>query len=122
MAPRVDLAMATRVADGKMVHATAAHVRMAHRGTDLVDREIVVPMAAARAAMGADLVGFLAGRERAVRMVGLAVVDPMVLVAADQDVVNVPVSPAELAAGGALSSGWIRLTASSTKSSARLSL
>ena len=68
-------------------------------------------------------------RAAAVQTVVPALVDPAVpadlpvvlavLVAAAKGVVSVLVSPVD---AGALSSGWIRLTASSTKSSGRLSL
>ena len=98
-----------------MAGAMMARVRMALLGADLVDREIVVPTVAARAASDADRMDLLA-----VRMVVVPAV-PMVLAVVAQDVVLAAVVLEEVRAEAASSSGWIRLIASSTKSCGRLS-
>ena len=134
-----------------MVGAMTAQVAAALRVADLVDREIVVPMAPV--VSGADrTVLLVADRERAARMVVLVDVDPavpMVLAAADRIVVPALVAkvdlmvavpavpmvlaaevagvvlalvvPEEVRAEGASSSEWIKSTASSMKSFDRLS-
>jgi hypothetical protein len=103
----VDLAVKAR--------ATAARVQMALRGADRVDRVIVVPTVVVPAVRMVLVVVDV------VPMVAAQVVR-MVHAAADQDVVQALVDPAVLAGReGVSSSGWIRLTASSTKSCGRLS-
>jgi hypothetical protein len=112
----VDLAVKAR--------ATVDRARMVLRVVDLVGREIAGPTGAALAVSGADPMVLLAARvvlaagDRDVVPMVVARVDPRVLAAAvGQDVVPALAVRAE----GILSSGWIRLTASSTKSCARLS-
>lgn len=127
--------MVARAVRGKMVLGMEVLVVKALRDVDLVDREIVVPMAAAPVASGADPTVFLAAARALVDRTVVLVADlavPMVLVAVAQNVVPaladlaVPVVLAAEVAGAvraeaASSSGWIRLTASSTKSFVRLS-
>jgi hypothetical protein len=87
-----------------------------------------VPMVVVRVAMVAGLMALLTAARNsadpnladpeAIPVVDLA--DPTVLVVVVRDVVPALVDPADLADPAASCSGWMRLTASSTKSSARL--
>jgi len=97
-----------------MAGARMVRVRMVLLGADRVDREIVVPTAAALAVSGADPMDLLVARMVVVPAVR------MVLVAVAQDVVPM-VAARVVRAEGISSSGWIRLIASSTKSCGRLS-
>lgn len=107
-----------------MAGATADRETAALRVADQVDREIAAPIALV--VSGADRMVLLAARDLAAPMVVLAVAPavPMVLAAEGQDVVQGPVVLVvpEVRAEGVSNNGWIKSTASSTKSSARLSL